>query len=294
MKKLIAAVCLASSACVAGVLPDGIKIKGVAVMGAEQAGRRFVIMDSASEDGFVWEWSPVKDRPKVAAIAGWFGNPSDLRHRKGGKMLVICSGGAFAKIDIRTCKADYAGICPSANPHSIEELPDGRIATASSDGGSVMIIDPREFPFDWKKQRKRKVLELEQAHGVVWDAARKSLWAIGSTDIVELEYLSGEMGVKVKSRHDFVTAGCGKWGHDLLLGEDGNVYFTTHDTISSFLPETRQFKVLDRVRLVKSISFGKEGQIRCIARTRWWTDTINIGDKRIVRPGTRFYKARYL
>lgn len=294
MKKLLMVTALLSSVCMAGVLPEGVNIKGVAIMAAEQAGRRFVILDSASEDGYVWEWSPVKDNPNVAAIANRFGNPSDLRHKKDGKMIVICSGGGFAKIDIKTCKAEWAGVCPSANPHSIEELPDGRIATASSDGASVMIIDPREFPFDTKKQKKRKVLELKQAHGVVWDAVRKSLWAIGDTNIVELEYIPEQMGAKVKSQHDFVTAGCGKWGHDLLLGNDGKIYFTTHDTVSVFIPETRQFEILDRVPMVKSISHGKDGEVRCVARTKWWTDTIFMGDKKIVRPGAKFYKARYL
>jgi streptogramin lyase len=271
-----------------------LKTKGFAVIAVEQAKKRVVILDSAEKDGYVWQWSAKSDSPKVASLDGFFGNPSDVRVKKDGKIIMICSGGAFAKVDIASCKAEYAGVCPSANPHSIEELPDGRIATASSDGASVMIIDPRKFKFESAKQPKRKVLDLESAHGVVWDAKRQSLWAIGSTAIVEMAYIPAEMGVKEKGRYDFVSAGCGKWGHDLLLGEDGLVYFTTHDTVSVFDPVSRSFKVLDKAAAVKSISFSSHGKLRCQARVKWWTDTITVDDKVIVRPGAKFYKARFL
>ena len=270
-----------------------IKTKGFAVVAVEQAKQRVVIFDSAESDGYLWQWSALCDSPSVSALNASFGNPSDVRVKKDGKILMICSGGGFAKIDVATCKADYAGVCPSANPHSIEELPDGRIATASSDGESVMIIDPREFKFQHNKQPKKNVLKLESAHGVVWDAKRQSLWAIGSTAIVEMAYLSAEMNIKEKGRYDFLSAGCGKWGHDLILGDDGHVYFTTHDTVSVFDPSSRTFKVLDNATCVKSISFSKHGQMRLKARVKWWTDTITVGEKSIVRPGAKFYKARF-
>lgn len=295
MKKLVVGALLLSAFSAAATAQRcSLKTKGFAVIAVEQAKKRVVILDSAEKDGYIWQWSAKSDSPKVASLDGFFGNPSDVRVKKDGKIIMICSGGAFAKVDIASCKAEYAGVCPSANPHSIEELPDGRIATASSDGASVMIIDPRKFKFESAKQPKRKVLNLESAHGVVWDAKRQSLWAIGSTAIVEMAYIPAEMGVKEKGRYDFVSAGCGKWGHDLLLGEDGLVYFTTHDTVSVFDPVSRSFKVLDKATAVKSISFSSHGKLRCQARVKWWTDTITVDDKVIVRPGAKFYKARFL
>jgi hypothetical protein len=295
MKKLVVGALLLSAFSAAATAQRcSLKTKGFAVIAVEQAEKRVVILDSAESGGYLWQWSAKSDSPKVAFLDGFFGNPSDVRVKKDGKILMICSGGGFAKIDVATCKADYAGVCPSPNPHSIEELPDGRIATASSDGASVMIIDPREFKFQYNKQPKKNVLKLESAHGVVWDAKRQSLWAIGSTAIVEMAYLPAEMNIKEKGRYDFLSAGCGKWGHDLLLGDDGLVYFTTHDTVSVFDPSSRAFKVLDNATAVKSISFSKHGQMRCKARVKWWTDTVTVGEKSIVRPGAKFYKARFL
>lgn len=290
---IAAALCAAAAAAGAAEPFGGVETKGTAIVAAEQAGRRFVVIDSAADDGYVWEWKPESDRPEVAKLAGRFGNPSDVRPKPDGKLLVICSGGGFAKIDVKTGKAEFAGVCGAANPHSIEELPDGRVACASSDGNAVTIIDPREHPFG-KGQPSKKVLALTSAHGVVWDAKRKSLWALGATEIVELEYLPETMEAKVKSRHEFIEAGCGKWGHDLVLRKDGTLSFTTHDSVSSFDPRTGKFTVVETAPTVKSISFGAKGEMRCVPKVKWRTDTIAVGEKRVTRAGARFYKARYL
>ena len=292
---IAAALCMAAAAGWAAKEPfGGVETKGVAIVAAEQAGRRFVVVDSAADDGYVWEWKPEMDRPEVAKLAGRFGNPSDVRPKPDGKLLVICSGGGFAKIDVKTRQAEFVGVCKAANPHSIEELPDGRVACASSDGNAVTIVDPRANPFKPAAQPSKKALALKSAHGVVWDAARKSLWALGATEIVELEYLPETMDAKVKARYGFIESGCGQWGHDLVLRKDGTLSFTTHDAVNSFDPRTGKFTVLEKTPTVKSISFGAKGEMRCVPKVKWWTDTIAVGSERVTRAGTRFYKARYL
>ena len=268
------------------------------IVAAEQAESRWVIIDPDKTNGFEWVWAPAED-PYIGKGEGRryvpsAGNPSDVRLLGKDKLLVICSGGMFARIDRKTCRADYFGRCNSYNPHSIAELPDGRVACATSDGGQIVLVDPRKDPFDPAKQPQKNAFPLKQGHGVLWDAKAKCLWALGSTMIVKLEYLPETMELKEKGRWDFIADGCGNVGHDLIFAEDGNIVFTTRGTVSAFDVRTHTFKVLEKTADVKAISYAKQGVLRTIPRESWWTDTLLIDRREVVRKGCRFYKARWL
>ena len=268
------------------------------IVAAEQAGSRWVVIDPDRTNGFEWVWAPAEDphigRGEGRRYVASAGNPSDVRLLGEDKLLVICSGGMFARIDRKACRADYFGRCNSYNPHSIAELPDGRVACATSDGGQIVLVDPRKDPFDPEKQPQKNAFPLKQAHGVLWDAEAKCLWALGSTMIVKLEYLPETMELNERGRWDFIAAGCGNVGHDLIFAEDGNIVFTTRGTVSAFDVRTHEFRVLEKTADVKAISYAKQGVLRTIPCESWWTDTLLIDRREVVRRGCRFYKARWI
>ena len=264
------------------------------IVAAEQAESRWVVIDPGKTNGFEWAWTPAEDPHIGKECLAFSGNPSDVRPMGKGKLLVICSGGLFARIDMKTRRADYFGRCASSNPHSVAELPDGCVACATSDGGQIVLIDPRQSPFDPARQPQKNAYPLEQAHGVLWDTKQKRLWALGATMIVQLKYQLGTMELKEMGRWDFIADGCGKFGHDLIFAEDGKLVFTTHETVSTFDVKTHKFKVLDKTPYVKAISFAKRGELRTIPREKWWTDTLLVDGREVVRTGCKFYKARWL
>lgn len=279
---------------VAAVATVGNAFGGAAIVAAEQAGRRYVVIDPDAKDGYLWQWKPEDDSRIDKRYCGKFGNPSEVKPRNNGKLLVAASGSGFACVNMKTGKADFFGVVKSANLHSIDLLPDGRVALACSDGNCIALVDVKEHPFDPSKQRQNTSFKLEQAHGVVWQPYRARLWAIGATDIVELQYCPDELEFREKARFNFTEAGCGKWGHDMISDGDGNLVFTTHDTVSKLDLSAGKFTVLEKRTAVKSLSQDPKGDLYCIPREKWWTDTLIAGDKEIRRGGARFYKARYL
>lgn len=282
----------------AGAIYNSLSIRhafgGATIVATEQAKRRYVVIDPDTKDGYLWQWKP-EDDPRIdKRYYATFHNPSEAKPRYNGKLLVAASGNGFACIDMKTGKADFFGVVQSANLHSIDLLPDGKVALACSDGNCVALVDVKKHPFDPAKQQQNTSFKLESAHGVVWQPYRARLWAIGATDIVGLLYSSNEMAFHEKARFNFTEAGCGKWGHDLISDGDGNLLFTTHETVSKLDLTTERFTVLEKRAHVKSLSLDSKGNLYSVPREKWWTDTLIAGNKEIMRNGARFYKARYL
>lgn len=275
---------------------------GELIVAAEQAGRRWVVIDPAKSEGYEWEWAPAAD-PVVKSKAGWFNNPSEVKPVTVGnraKLLVTASGGGFAQIDMLEKKVDFFGTAgklkPYPNPHSIELIPGGVVAVASSTGGAVELISVKDAKLEPAKQRRSKALELKEAHGVVWLAHHNRLWAIGQNELVECRVDADNLTLEVISRRNFTEAGCGEWGHDLTRTGDGYLVFTTHDAVGKCDPETGRIELLEKRPAVKSFDFGENGaeNLYCIPRERWWTDTLMAGTNEVVRKGAKFYKARRL
>lgn len=285
----------AAAAGEASVVPEWKASGGAAVVAAEQAERRCVVLDPAAGEGYLWQWRP-EDDPRIGeCYHSAFGNPSEVKPRDNGRLFVTASGGGFASIDMKTGRADFFGTVHwSYNPHSIALLPDGRVALACSQGNCVALADVREHPLDPAGQRQNAAFGLESAHGLVWQPRRARLWALGATDIVGLLYCPDEMAFREQERFNFTGAGCGRWGHDLVGDGDGNLVFTTHETVSRLDPATGAFTVLEQRPNVKSVSFSRQGTLYCIPRQEWWTDTLHVGEREITRAGARFYKARWL
>lgn len=250
-----------------------------------------------------WFWSAGTDpnvRPEDRKL---FGTPDECKMVDGGRLVLMNdSSGGFAGIDAITGLCKFYGNA-GGNPHSIDRLPDGRIAVASSTGNTLKIFDVKEHPFDPEKQKSVTALKLAGGHGVVWDAERNSLFALGSTNLYELAYFPQTMSVSVKKVWNFVEQCRDAEGHDLLSDGRGGYYFSNYCAIWHFNPVTEKFSLSRELKNVKSFSPSESGDLLVIPREKWWTDTLLVlppgsSDRKKAReikvPGARFYKARWL
>src|SRR5690606_8713998 len=106
------------------------------------------------------------------------------------------------------------------NAHSIELLPGQLLAAAAStapNGNKLMV-------FDWKSQNPDPVFtdSLYSAHGLVWDARRKRLLALGY-DVLR-EYKMPPPGRFTLAREWKIP---GVSGHDLQPSRDGKRLYIT-------------------------------------------------------------------
>ena len=111
------------------------------------------------------------------------------------------------------------------SPHSIEYLPSGMIAIASSGGSDTDKGFIRVYSAESKKDGKYAEKLLTSAHAVLWDETREILWAMGSTQIVAYEIGNDS---SVPSMTKIASYGCSdmKGGHDFsaICGDDDRVW----------------------------------------------------------------------
>ncbi len=131
------------------------------------------------------------------------------------------------------------------SPHSIEYLPCGMIAVASSGGSDTSKGFIRLYSTEKKNNNRYDEAKLTSAHAVLWDETREILWAMGSTEIVAYEIGDDPSNPTLTK---ISTYGCKdmKGGHDLsaICGNDDQVWVggsiirvfdkTTGKLISSF------------------------------------------------------------
>ena len=274
-------------------------------VGAEQAsGTVSVYYDRPGrEPQLQWVWSSKGDPNVREQDRRLFGVPDECKPVDGGKLILMNDSlGGFAGLDVMTGLCAFYGNA-GGNPHSVDRLPDGRIAVASSTGGTLKIFDVKEHPFEPSKQKVVTALDLPGGHGVVWDARRNSLFALGYTNLYELAYSSETMSVSVKKCWNYVAACRDAWGHDLVPDGQGGYYFTNHSGVWHFDPETEKFTLAREVWNVKAFSPSESGDLLTVPREQWWTDTLLVlpsgssdlhKARKIVLPGAKFYKARWL
>lgn len=112
------------------------------------------------------------------------------------------------------------------SPHSIEYLPNGTVAVASSGGNNTENGFIRLYSTD-KNGNTYKYAEarLTSAHAVLWDESRGVLWAMGSTDIVAYEIGDDPSNPKLERISGYGSSEM-KGGHDLsaICGDDDKVW----------------------------------------------------------------------
>ncbi|WP_240677461.1 DUF6528 family protein [Actinacidiphila soli] len=167
--------------------------------------------DWADASSVVWRWSA-----PGGSGTPWY-NLSDVRLRStkayGSVVLVAASGGRTAMLRKSTRQILWQVSTPEDNPHAIERLPGGVIVTASTKPGRL------RFYADSTHTKPFRTVGLALAHGVLYDPARKALWAIGDKQLIRYSLSGKGAGTKL-AVHSRVTF------KGVLRTEDGGVTWT--------------------------------------------------------------------
>ncbi len=193
---------------------------------ADQKNASIAVYDLASGTAELkYEFKP--DKANGFSLKGYENRVDEARLRYSAEWgsYVICftsSSGycAVASYPEEKClwQADLAG----TSPHSIEYIPGGFVAVASSGGNDTSKGFVRLYS---AKNNAYAEVRLVSAHAVLWDETREILWAMGNTEIVAYE-------LTLDSRIPMLTkiAGYGtakmQGGHDLsaIPGNDNRVW----------------------------------------------------------------------
>ena len=245
------------------------------------------------ERGFgkpLWVWRPAEAQDMTAEQRALFPEMCECKPAvyQGRRVFLACSYPAgFAVVRMSDRKVLFVAEAPK-NVHSAEVLPDGNLVAVSSIGGDAV----RQYSTTSGQTRD---YPLPGGHGVVWDAKRQRLWALGN-EVLQRYSHAGDRdhpALALEATVRLPQPG----GHDLYprAGRDG-LFVTTRDKVWAFQPETTRFVRLREFHHeggnVKSV--GENALAGRIAYTLWH-DTIRLlkPDATLVLPGSRIYKARW-
>ena len=244
----------------------------------------------------LWSWR-AKDRPEIPeALRGSFATTDECKAIDGGKRLLVCSSsGGCALLEMPSGKALWWA--KVTNAHSIESLPSGSIAVASSVGASgnkIVFFDPKV------PETPAAEVPLSSAHGVVWDEERTGLWALGFEELLFLQMKKGDapLSFQPKARYPLPD----KDGHDLRpVPHSPDLILSTHAQVWRFNRNKGEFRadvdLKDRAE-TKSIDIHpKTGRILVVQASgeNWWTNFVELLNPaaRITLGKERIYKARW-
>lgn len=263
---------------------------------SEQSKSRVAIADIAAS-AIVWEWRPAVQPDIKPEHVKWFEAMSDAKPLENGKYILACaSGGGVALIrvsDKKTMFYAYAG----GNTHSVEQLPDGNIVSASSTGNfmSIFVTNGKDHP----QKTARKDFYLRDGHNLVWDKKRKQLYTVSWDLLKTYRYIAGKNNPSLIEVDSVAMPDSG--AHDLYrVYHTDAMWLSTHSAVFKVNTQSKKAeKVNTRFgKNIKSVSSGPEGYPTIIIRPKekWWTDEVLdlAGNSIFKQQGLRIYKARWL
>jgi hypothetical protein len=209
------------------------------------------------------------------------------------KLLLTSSSGGMVLLDIRTKEILTYAKVPMA--HSADLLPGGRIAVALSTHaqGNALEIYDIDSP--------EKVIirdSLYSGHGVVWNDARQSLYALGYKELREYKLVgwdSAEPSLERVATWEIPMNS----GHDLSPVDNDRMLVSAHEGVMSFDLNTGEFtpfEPLKDVSDVKSVNLDPQTSRLLFTKgeIRWWTHNIyqQNPDKTVTIDSLNVYKIR--
>ena len=256
----------------------------------------YQIDPKASPVAKLWSWR-AKDRPEIPeALKGSFATTDECKAIEGRKRMLVCaSSGGCALLEMPSGKALWWA--KVTNAHSIERLPGGSIAVASSvgAGGNKIVFFDAAVP-----GKPVAEVPLPSAHGVVWDEERTGLWAIGFKELVFCQMKKGDppLSFQVKARYRLPDED----GHDLRpVPHSADLILSTHAGVWRFHRGKGEFRpdseLKDRVETKCIDIHPKTGRTLVVQASgeNWWTDFIELLNPaaKITLEKERIYKARW-
>lgn len=273
------------------------------VITCDQSGPRLTIykggVDWNDPDSVLWNWEPSDSLP--ASEAKRFSAIDECKPAlSDSAVLTNASAGAVALIRVSDKKVLFYGLA-GGNTHSVALLPDGNVVSASSTGRYLALFATPEGvrEEDAAPTPIYKQYELDQAHGVVWDAKRKTLWALGYGALVGYEYVGTKSEPDLREIFRLPLEGKLRSGHDLYPAYGYDALVTTDGAgINVFDPEKRTLTRVAEYQNIKSVSVSPDGETLVLQPTEeWWSESVLYGDASEraagTKTGARFYKARW-
>lgn len=153
--------------------------------------------------------------------------------------LAVCGSGYGCMISYPEGKLLWRTEAAANNPHSIELMPCGVIAIASSSGGEI-----RFFTTDKNISRSASAsVALEDAHGVLWDEEKEVLWAIGRTVLTAYRVTLDGSKVTVTEDTSLRATIPSDYAHDLapVYGNKDALWITTGSHVYIFNKTAKTF-----------------------------------------------------
>lgn len=214
----------------------------------------------------------------------------------GRAILLTASTGGVAVIDRASGRARFWATAPQA--HSAEMLPGDRLVVAAA----IAPESNRLVVFDLHTPA-REVFStpLRSAHGVVWDAGRQRLFAVGFSELRSYA-LTDWTGAEPGLRPEAVWTLPGEQnGHDLSPEPtSGDLIVSTKDNVWRFSPDDglfTPFAPLAGRREIKAVSVSRRtGRIAIQEPTeQWWSHAARLlhPEGEISTSGQNLYKVRW-
>lgn len=275
-----------------------LKVAPLLVCGMDEV---FLLDTAAAGKGTInkrWSWR-ANDHPELPdVVRGKFGTTDECKPVEGGsKILISSSGGGCALIEYPSGRVLWHAQVPNA--HSIELLPRDRVVVASSTaakGNRLVLYDLAHA------DKPLGDMALPSAHGVVWDAQRQRLWALGFEELRAYalkDWESDQPGLLLQASYPLPD----KDGHDLQAVPQGSdLSVCTADHVYLFDRETNLFRnhpELGDHANVKGVSHdGTTGRVVWMQASdgEWWGRQLGLlSPSSVVRlPGEHLYKARWM
>lgn len=290
----------------------------------DQKRRKVLLLDSAKSvwdpdadpDCVQWSFTP-EGNPDFSDLnpqSSWtYVSEAKARTVNGRVFVLVAASYGFAGVVDQADGSRYwggmvAGVPSTAdfNPHSIELLGNGNVAVAASAGNQVRLYAASQSP----SCDVYASAELEDAHGLHWDAPRGLLWAVGKRQLVA--YSVGAAASPALTPRVSVDlprpsgGGSGPYGHDLFAvqGSSDLLWVTTAADVFRFSLAGRTF-----VRYAGGGSSANLTNVKSISNNgndvvftspdgtmnpSWWTRHVRRGTGEGWRlDGGGIYKARW-
>jgi len=210
----------------------------------------------------------------------------------GGQQLLVASWrGGVARVDISTRTVNFSAHVPHA--HSATLLPRGRIVAV---GETLRVFDENDGDTPLIE------LDLQDGHGVSWDAENEVLYVL-SEDFIEEFKLENWDTPAPELRATAKTRLPGQRdGHDLMPAQKGLLLVSTRDGVWHFDPADRQFTAhaeMNPLPRAQSVAETDDALVWVQAEESWWGRGFFVKPhdnavRRVATPEIRLYKVRNL
>jgi len=262
-------------------------------------GKQVYILDADKSDteklDIVWQWN--SDEVVQSGIPEIYSKylPAldECKVVDNNTKVLLTGGKAAVLLDKKTKKGLFYAYTPNA--HSAEYLPNNKVVVALSvdRGGNHLEV------YDISKSEQPLFRDsLYSAHGVVWNAKRERLYAVGLMELREYslqDWKSNSPSLKLENEWKLPD----RDGHDLSFVSNDKLLVSTAHSVFWFdigKAEFTHFEPLKNKGEVKSVNYNeKTGQlVYTKAEESYWTFNIYMKqpDKTIHVPDVKLYKAR--